>query len=228
MKAVFLKQRAIACSLPLAAAAPPIAAARERGGVDVTRFHLGQPIARGQIAIEPFDRGDANSPNSAATPARSRAAEPPRLDGGEPTRPVRAGRADRRRAGQPPPPPHRPRRGAAAPRGRSRANVTATLLEVGIKRRSDGTVFWEGRAVGEARTGSAGARSTAAVERLPKPCFGTSPANRAALSGFDDPLHFERLRRRQHSPGRHRRQPHRPRNRQGPRSPISTNGSISA
>jgi hypothetical protein len=63
---------------------------------------------------------------------------------------------------------------AAAPAGTS-AGVTATLLEVAIRRRSDGTVFWEGRAVGEARTGSAEAARTAAVERLAEALFRDFP-----------------------------------------------------
>jgi hypothetical protein len=64
---------------------------------------------------------------------------------------------------------------AAAAAGGDAANVTATLLEVGIRRRSDATVFWEGRAVGEARTGSAQAASTAAVDRLASALFRDFP-----------------------------------------------------
>jgi hypothetical protein len=60
------------------------------------------------------------------------------------------------------------------PEGTS-ANVTATLLEVAIRRRSDGTVFWEGRAVGEAATGSPEASRTAAVERLAEALFRDFP-----------------------------------------------------
>ncbi|MET1110202.1 MAG: hypothetical protein ABWX67_01600, partial [Allosphingosinicella sp.] len=63
---------------------------------------------------------------------------------------------------------------ATVPAGTS-ASVTASLLEVAIRRRSDGTVFWEGRAVGEAPTGSAGAARTAAVERLAAALFQDFP-----------------------------------------------------
>ena len=62
----------------------------------------------------------------------------------------------------------------SAPAGAS-AGITATLLEVAIRRRSDGTVFWEGRAVGEARTGSPEAARTAAVERLAEALFRDFP-----------------------------------------------------
>jgi len=55
------------------------------------------------------------------------------------------------------------------------AGVTATLLEVAIRRRSDGTVFWEGRAVAEAPTGSAEAAPAAAVERLATALFRDFP-----------------------------------------------------
>jgi hypothetical protein len=63
---------------------------------------------------------------------------------------------------------------AASPAGSS-AGIVATLLEVGIKRRSDGTVFWEGRAVGEARTGSPGAEPAAVVGRLAAALFQDFP-----------------------------------------------------
>jgi hypothetical protein len=53
--------------------------------------------------------------------------------------------------------------------------VTATLLEVGIRRRSDATMFWEGRAVAEARTGSAEAASGAAADRLAVALFRDFP-----------------------------------------------------
>ena len=79
---------------------------------------------------------------------------------------------------------------------------------------SDGTVFW-GAAPSRSPTGRAQRARTASVERLPEPCFGTSPGSRAALSGFDDLIRYQPLRWRQHSHGRHRGQPNRPRNRQG-------------
>nr|MDP8994861.1 hypothetical protein [Pseudomonadota bacterium] len=34
----------------------------DAGGVDVTRTHLGQPLARAHIAVEPLNAADANSP----------------------------------------------------------------------------------------------------------------------------------------------------------------------
>jgi hypothetical protein len=67
-------------------------------------------------------------------------------------------------------------RGIAAPVPTGNAaGITATLLEVGIRRRSDGTVFWEGRAVTEARSGAPEAHSTAAVARLASALFRDFP-----------------------------------------------------
>jgi len=57
----------------------------------------------------------------------------------------------------------------------SSVGVIATLLEVAIRRRSDGSVFWEGRAVGEARTGTADASRMAAVDKLADALFRDFP-----------------------------------------------------
>jgi hypothetical protein len=150
--------------------------------MDVARFHLGeQTIARGQIAIEPFDRADSNRPEfqtyAAAiarelgrlgwtvVPAATRTEQVALIDVEQGSRQaiaaLTAARIGRNVA-------------AAAAQGNA-ADVTATLLEVGIRRRSDATVFWEGRAVAEARTGSAQAASTAAVERLATALFRDFP-----------------------------------------------------
>ena len=66
---------------------------RRAVGASVTRFHLGQPIARGPIAIEPADPADANSLEFDADRGLGRArAHPARLDGRAGQRPLRAGR----------------------------------------------------------------------------------------------------------------------------------------
>ncbi|HEY0147860.1 MAG TPA: DUF4136 domain-containing protein [Allosphingosinicella sp.] len=174
MKSAFLKSGAIGLSLILAGCATGGGgAASVVGGTDVARFHLGeQTIARSQIAIEPFDRADANRPEFAVY-ASTVARELTRLGwtvvrGGTATEQValidveqgsRQAIAALSAA--------RIGRGVApsAPTG-SDAGITATLLEVAIRRRSDATVFWEGRAVSEARTGTAMASSTVGIERL--------------------------------------------------------------
>jgi hypothetical protein len=154
----------------------------QSGGVEVGRFHLGeQTIARSQIAIEPFDRADANRPEFPAyvaavtreltrlgwtvVPTTRQSEQIALIDVEQGSREaiaaLSAARVGRGIAGAPP--------------VGSSANVTATLLEVAIRRRSDGTVFWEGRAVGEGRTGTAEAAGTAAVGRLAGALFRDFP-----------------------------------------------------
>ncbi len=182
MKTAFLR------SVPLLLAAALAACAgggdRERpaaGGVDVARFHLGEPVARAQIAVEPFDKADGNRPEFPAyaaavarqlsrlgwtvVPSTAASEQIALIDLEQGSREsiaaLSAARIGRGVSG-------------GAPEGTS-ANVTATLLEVAIRRRSDGTVFWEGRAVDEARTNSGQAARTAAVERLATALFRDFP-----------------------------------------------------
>jgi hypothetical protein len=182
MKTAFLRSTPLLLAAALAACAS--GGGKERpaaGGVDVARFHLGEPVARAQIAIEPFDKADANRPEFPAyvtavsrqlnrlgwtvVPSTTRSEQVALIDleqgSREAVAALSAARIGRGVSG-------------AAPVGTS-ANVTATLLEVAIRRRSDGTVFWEGRAVGEAPTGSAEAARTAAVERLADALFRDFP-----------------------------------------------------
>ena len=154
------------------------AAVRGGGGgdgdaIDLTRMHLGQALAQGQIAVEPADPADANNPEFASfaaaverqltrrgytiAPARGSTEQFARLD-------VRQGTHGALTAGWP----------GVTPR-RSNASMVATLLDVRIQRRSDGTVFWQGRAVSEAAAGSAGAQRGAAVERLAEALFRDFP-----------------------------------------------------
>jgi hypothetical protein len=151
------------------------------GGVDVARFHLGEQIARAQIAIEPFDRADSNSPDFPAFSAAvereltrlgwtvvrtvGQSEQVALIDVTQGSREAIAA-ATAARIG---------RGVAGTPGSGSSAGIVATLLEVGIKRRSDGTLFWEGRAVSEARTGSADAAATAAVNRLAPALFRDFP-----------------------------------------------------
>ncbi|HEX8061577.1 MAG TPA: DUF4136 domain-containing protein [Allosphingosinicella sp.] len=182
MKTAFLRSAPLLLAAGLAACAG--GGGRERpaaGGVEIARFHLGEPVARARIAIEPFDKADANRPEfpaySAAVarqltrlgwtvvPTTTQSEQIALIDLEQGSREAVAALSAARIG-----------RGVSAtvPAGTS-ANVTATLLEVAIRRRSDGTVFWEGRAVGEAPTGSAEAVRTAAVERLADALFRDFP-----------------------------------------------------
>jgi hypothetical protein len=182
MKSAFLRNAPLLLVAALAACAG--GGGKERpsaGGVDVARFHLGEPVARAQIAVEPFDKADANRPEFPAyaaavgrqlsrlgwtvVPTSTGSEQIALIDLEQGSREAIAAMSAARIG-----------RGVtgAAPEGTS-ANVTASLLEVAIRRRSDGTVFWEGRAVGEAPTGSSGAARTAAVERLAEALFRDFP-----------------------------------------------------
>jgi hypothetical protein len=181
MKTAFLRSGALVLALTLAACASGGGGRKIAGGVEVARFHLGQPVARAQIAIEPFDKADANRPEFPAyvaaaarqltrlgwtvVPTTRQSEQIALIDVEQGSREavaalsaVRIGRGV----------------SATVPAGGA-ADVTATLLEVAIRRRSDATVFWEGRAVSEARTGSPEASRTAAVERLAEALFRDFP-----------------------------------------------------
>jgi hypothetical protein len=183
MKTAFLRSAPLLLAAALAACAGgggnkqrPVA-----GGVDVARFHLGEPVARAQIAIEPFDKADANRPEfpaySAAVgrqlsrlgwtvvPSTTQSEQVALIDLEQGSREAVAALSAARIG--------RGVTGTAA--AGASADVTASLLEVAIRRRSDGTVFWEGRAVDEAPTGSAEAARTAVVERLAGALFRDFP-----------------------------------------------------
>lgn len=139
-------------------------------GADVTRFHLGQPIARSSIAVEPFEPADANSPefrnysNAVAqqlarlgwtvSNAPGQSEQVALID-------VTQGAASRMRVGA----------GASV----RPTEATATQLEVRIKRRSDGTVFWEGRAADVNRGQASPAQRATAVQRLAEALFRDFP-----------------------------------------------------
>lgn len=182
MKTAFLRSAPLLLAASLAACASGGGGQRSAtGGLEVARFHLGDPVARAQIAVEPFDKADSNRPEYPAyaaavgrqlsrlgwtvvpTTAGSEQIALIDLEQGsrESIAALSAARIGRGLSG-------------AAPAGTS-ADITASLLEVAIRRRSDGTVFWEGRAVGEARTGSPEAARTAVVERLAEALFRDFP-----------------------------------------------------
>ena len=182
MKTTFLRNSALGLALALAACASGGPKGAPAGpGVDVARFHLGEAVARARIAVEPFDKADGNRPEFPAYAAavgrqltRLGWTVVPTTTGSEQIALIDLEQGSREavaalsaaRIG----------RGlSATPPSGASANVTASLLEVAIRRRSDGTVFWEGRAVGEAPTGSPEAARTAVVERLAEALFRDFP-----------------------------------------------------
>lgn len=166
-------------------------------GAQVTRFHLGQPIARGQIAVEAADPAEANSLEFAQISA-SVERELGRLGwtvekGNGRTEQValirvdQAARAAARRSGV---------SigvgvgggsygrhgggvgvgvGGTIPITRGSSQVVSTQLSVRIQRRSDATVAWEGRAETEARGSSPLAGRSAAADRLAAALFRDFP-----------------------------------------------------
>jgi hypothetical protein len=161
----------------------------------VTRFHLGQPIARGQIAVEPLfpaDRGSVEfqtySSIVGSELARLGFTEAPGLAQSEQVAVVGVERGTRETL----------RRrspvtigigggsfgwgggvggGISFPIGSSRRGneIVATRLFVQIKRRSDGTVIWEGRAETAAASGSPAAQPSDSVQRLASAMFRDFP-----------------------------------------------------
>ena len=176
MKAVFLKGSLLLVVASLAGCSTMRdGVGGNAGGIEATRFHLGQPVAKGQIAVEAFDPADANmtefpayasSVNRQLTrlgwtvAASNRQTEQVALiDVQQGSRAALTGRVG----------------GAAALGTGASPNSVATLLEVRIRRRSDGTVIWEGRAISEAAAAATGAQRTAAVEKLAEALFRDFP-----------------------------------------------------
>ena len=154
----------------------------------ITRFHLGQPIATGEIAVEPLDGGDRGSPEFqtyanivGAELARLGFREAPGLAKSEQVAVVQV---DRSFFDGP------PRSsfsiglgggsygyhggvggGVSVPiAGRPTQNV-ATRLVVQIKRRSDATTIWEGRAETAQRFGTPGSQPAETVTKLAAALF---------------------------------------------------------
>jgi len=133
-------------------------------GASVTRFHLGQQIARAEIRVEPVNPAEANSPHFAqvAGPVER---ELTRLGwtvarGNARSEQVAVVRVDQ---------------GSRAASGRGGQGSVVTELGVRIQRRSDATVAWEGRAQMEARAGTPLADRAAAVDRLAEAMFRDFP-----------------------------------------------------
>jgi hypothetical protein len=182
MKTAFLRSVALALAAALAACTTGGGGGANvrTGGIEVGRFHLGEPIAHAQIAIEPFDRADLMSPDYAAasaavarqlqrlgwtvvtTTGQSEQIALVALQSG--SREAIAARSAARVG-----------RGFASGPATTAGGGNATLLEVAIRRRSDATVFWEGRALSDARPGSSEPVGAAAAERLAAALFRDFP-----------------------------------------------------
>jgi hypothetical protein len=159
----------------------------------VTRFHLNQPIARGNITVEPLVPTDRGSPEFQSY-ANVVGAELARLgftEGAGLTRseqvaaiavergffdgPPRSsfsiglgGGSFGRRSGF--------GGGVSVPVGGNRpTQYVATRLTVQIKRRSDGTTIWEGRGETSARFGTPGSQPEETVQKLAAAMFRDFP-----------------------------------------------------
>lgn len=179
MKAVFLRGAMLAAALALAGcAALPFGLGASTAPVEVTRFHLNQPVAKARIAVEPTQAADRNNPEFLAYQASvarqlarhgwtvvPTAAQSEQIALIDVEQGSRAALAQRSTIGG----------GARLGAGSGSADLITTLLEVSIRRRSDATVFWEGRADIETPPGSRGASRAAAVERLAEALFRDFP-----------------------------------------------------
>ena len=158
----------------------------------VTRFHLNQPIARGQISVEPMIGSDRSSPEFQTYAnivggelARLGFTEAPGLSKSEQVAVVQV---DREFFDGPPRSSfsigigggnygwHGGAGGGIGTTfaGKPTQNV-ATRLIVQIKRRSDGTTIWEGRAETAGRFGAPGTQPADAVHRLAQAMFQDFP-----------------------------------------------------
>lgn len=145
-------------------------------GTNVTRIHLGSAIARGEVSVEPrfatqaaggvydpaFGATVANELRSlgflpSANPATSEFVATVDVA----TAPIAALNA------------RTPATGASAPGMAALAATVATQLAVQLKRRSDGSIVWEGRAQSAARTDAV--PSAATVGRLARAMFRDFP-----------------------------------------------------
>ncbi len=163
--------------------------------VEVSRFHLGQPIERGTVAVEPV-AGTNISTDSLEFQTYAGAVQR-QLSGlgyvqGQPATALYVARINvrngtREAIGQGSPVSigigggtggfgSGIGLGAAFGLGGNRSrDVLMTELSVQMRRRSDGSVAWEGRAMGEARQGTAEASPEAVAQRLAAALFQDFP-----------------------------------------------------
>ncbi|GAA0324003.1 hypothetical protein GCM10009087_37870 [Sphingomonas oligophenolica] len=169
----------------------------ESGPVHVTRYHLGAPLERGTVAVEPAVRG---GPASLEFETYGNAVQSELLGQGysaaAPNAPTQylavVSYTNTLREGPPKPPPFTIGIGGGGysgggyhggggvgigggvsfPVGKRRSNdLVVTELAVQIRRRSDGTVIWEGRAQTEASEHAAAAQPGVAAAKLAHALF---------------------------------------------------------
>ncbi len=193
MKAVFLRAGALLLAASLAGCTTTWGGdGGTRYGTEATRFHLGDPIARGQIAIEGVTPGETASPEF-RTYADIVARHLARLGwtvvntvgGSEQVAIVNVQQQSMTDVRRPPVTIgvgggsygwHGGAGGGVSfPVGGGAHQLVGTLLEVRIKRRSDGTVFWEGRATTQAPPAAPESQPPAAVEKLAAALFQDFP-----------------------------------------------------
>ncbi len=160
----------------------------------VTRFHLGQPIAPAEIAVEPRPGLDPQSLEfrSYADAVASELARLGFRQAASVGRSELVAVVDVARMSREGPPRESPFRigiggasfggstgvggGVSFPVGKARSSeVVGTQLAVQIKRRSEGTIIWEGRASAEARGDTPAADPQASVTRLAHALFAGFP-----------------------------------------------------
>lgn len=160
----------------------------------VTRFHLGQPIAPGEITVEPRDPTLANSLEFreqagavSAELARLGFRLAPGVSRAELVAVVELVRGTRADLSARSPVSVGIGGGSfgggvglgggiSFPIGKAQSrDVVLSELSVQLKRRSEGTVVWEGRARSEARAGSPGADPTTTARRLARALFDDFP-----------------------------------------------------
>ncbi len=187
-----LFRRAILIGTALALAG---CASQQTPPVQVTRFHLGQPIAPGRVSVEPADRLQSDSLEfkgyAGAVEAelgRLGFQVVPNVPNSELVAAVTVFRGSREGFAQ-----RSPVSigiggggfsggrggggiglggGVSFPIGKAKSNeIVLTELAVQLKRRSEGTVIWEGRARTEQRLSASAADSTGTVRRLATALF---------------------------------------------------------
>lgn len=194
MKAVFARSTLLLLSAALAGCASTSGSP----GADVTRFHLGQPVAQGQVAVEPFNTEDPNSPEF-RTYAAAVARQLNRLGWtvvdtlGQSEQVALVGVEQQSYRGAPRRSPVSVGVGGGVGGGGYRSGggvgvglgfnlgggksgrMEETTLQVRIKRRSDDTVVWEGRATGQARVDKPEGQPNLVSERLAEALFRDFP-----------------------------------------------------
>jgi hypothetical protein len=196
MKAVFLRAGALLLAASLAGCTTTWGGGDggRRYGTEATRFHLGEPIARGPIAVEAVTPAETNTPefrayadivarhltqlgwsvvNTVGSSEQVATVNVQQRDLADVRRPpvtIGIGGGSYGWHGG-------VGGGVSFPVGGRTRPLVGTLLEVRIKRRSDGTIFWEGRASTTARPGAPEAQPVPAVEKLANLLFQDFPGD---------------------------------------------------